>query len=229
MDGWRAVDKGVSMAGLLAGATGLIGTEFVRFAAEAGYPVTAVGRRDVPGAAATIISDFSGARVLPPAEVALCALGTTMATAGSRVAFYAVDHDSVLHYAQAAHTAGIKHFIMVSAVGADARSPVFYSKVKGETERDLTAIGFARLDILRPGLLLGHRDEKRPGEALMQRLDPALRRLLIGPLGRYAGIEAAAVATAMLTLWREGRDGSNSSDGKRIHHNADIRQLAGSG
>jgi uncharacterized protein YbjT (DUF2867 family) len=217
------------MAALLTGATGLIGTEFVRIAAEADYPVTAVGRRDVPGAAATIITDFSGALALPPAEVALCALGTTMATAGSRAGFYAVDHDAVLHFAQAARTAGIKRFIVVSAVGADARSPVFYSKVKGETERDLSALGFTRLDILRPGLLLGHREEHRPGEVLLQRLDPILRRLLVGPPGRYAGIDAATVATAMLTLCRAGSDGSRSNEGKHIHHNARIRQLADSG
>ncbi len=211
------------MTGLLAGGTGLVGKEFVRLAREVDYPLTAVGRRDVEGVAATIRADFSTRPALPPADVALCALGTTMASAGSRAAFYAVDHDAVLHFAQAAQSAGVRHFIVISAVGANARSPVFYSRVKGETERDLAALGFARLDILRPGLLLGHREERRPGEALLQRLDPVLSRLMIGPLGRYAGIPAATVAAAMLVLC------SQSSGGKYIHHNAEILRLASSG
>ena len=208
------------MTGVLAGATGLVGGAFVRLAGEAGYPLTAVGRRDAEGVAATIQTDFTAPPALPPADVALCALGTTMATAGSRAAFYAVDHDAVLLFAKAAQGAGARHFILISAVGADARSPVFYSRVKGETERDLVALGFGRLDILRPGLLLGSRRERRPGEALLQRLDPMLSRLLPGPLGRYAGIPAATVAAAMLALC------SQRSEGKFIHHNADIRRLA---
>lgn len=208
------------MTGVVAGATGLVGGAFVRLAGEADYPLTAVGRRDVEGVAAAIRTDFSAPLALPPAAVALCALGTTMATAGSRAAFKAVDHDAVLHFARAARTAGIRHFIVISAVGADARSSVFYSRVKGETERGLAALGFARLDILRPGLLLGHREEHRPGEALLRRLDPALRRLFIGPLSRYAGIPASNVAAAMLALCSRGRAGSY------IHHNADLRRLA---
>ncbi|MEQ8264170.1 NAD-dependent epimerase/dehydratase family protein [Pseudohaliea sp.] len=208
------------MTVVLAGATGLVGRAFVRIAGEGDYPVTAVGRRDVEGVAATIRTDFSAPLALPPADVALCALGTTMATAGSRAAFYAVDHVAVLHFAQAALAAGIRHFIVISAVGADPRSPVFYSRVKGETERDLAALGFARLDILRPGLLLGRRRERRPGEALFQRLDPVLRRLLPGPLSRYAGIPAATVAAAMLALCGQGGEGTT------IHHNAELRRLA---
>jgi uncharacterized protein YbjT (DUF2867 family) len=208
------------MTGLLAGATGLVGRELVRMSGEADYQLTAVGRRDVEGVAATIRTDFSAPPVLPAADVALCALGTTMATAGSRAAFHAVDHDAVLNFAQAALAAGIRHFIVISAVGADARSPVFYSRVKGETERDLAALGFARLDVLRPGLLLGSRRERRPGEALFQRLDPMLRRLLPGPLSRYAGISAATVAAAMLALCGRGGEGTY------IHHNAELRRLA---
>jgi len=208
------------MTAVLAGATGLVGSQFVRIAGEADYQLTAVGRRDVEGVAATIRTDFSAPPALPAAAVALCALGTTLATAGSRAEFKAVDHDAVLSFAQAAQAAGIPHFIVISAVGADARSPVFYSRVKGETERDLAELGFARLDVLRPGLLLGRRRERRPGEALLQRLDPMLRRLLPGPLSRYAGVSAVTVATAMLALCNE------SSEGRYVHHNAELRRLA---
>jgi uncharacterized protein YbjT (DUF2867 family) len=69
------------MTGMLAGATGLVGSEFVRLASEAAYPLTAVGRRDVEGVAATIGTKFSAPFALPPADVALCALGTTMGSA----------------------------------------------------------------------------------------------------------------------------------------------------
>lgn len=170
---------------LLAGATGLVGSRVLALR----YDIVPVGRR-ATGVAGEIVADFAALPALPPALVAVSALGTTIRVAGSQAAFRAVDHDAVLAFARAAQAAGVRHFIVITAVGADAASGVFYSRVKGEVERDLAALGFDRLDILQPGLILGPRAERRPVEALFQALAPLLGPLLIGGLDKYGGIGA---------------------------------------
>lgn len=136
---------------------------------------------------------------LPPLDLALCALGTTIKTAGSQAAFRAVDLDAVLAFARAARAAGAQRFGLVSALGADARSAVFYNRTKGQAEDALRAMGWPRLVIARPSLLLGDRaalgQAARPGERLAQHLMPGLGRLLPG---RLRPIEAATVARALL-------------------------------
>jgi uncharacterized protein YbjT (DUF2867 family) len=191
----------------VAGGTGAVGSALIELAAAAGHRVTAVGRRPAAGADAQIATDFRDDLQIPSADAAVCCLGTTMARAGSRAAFYAVDHEAVLAFAQAALAAGTRHFLVVTAINANPRAAVFYSRVKGEVERDLQALGFPRLDIVRPGLLLGTRAEHRPVERLLQRLDPLTRRAMPGPLARYAGIPARTVAAALLTLCGEQAPG----------------------
>ncbi len=136
---------------------------------------------------------------LPPLDRALCALGTTIAVAGSQAAFRAVDVDAVVAFARAARQAGAKRFAVVSALGADPRSAVFYNRCKGEMEAALREIGFDRLVIARPSLLLGDREALgqpgRTGETLARRLAPALSWLLPK---RVRPIEAATVARALL-------------------------------
>jgi uncharacterized protein YbjT (DUF2867 family) len=192
---------------LLAGATGLVGRSVLDGATGAGDHVTTVGRRASGRAGKEIIADFTALPALPAADVAICALGTTIAAARSRAAFRAVDHDAVLEFARAAQDAGVAHFLVVTAVGANAGANVFYSRVKGETEQDLEDLSFNRLDILQPGLLLGPREEHRPVEALLQRLNPFIDPFMLGPLHRYAGISVEAVAAALLALARQSRAG----------------------
>ncbi len=136
--------------------------------------------------------------VLPPLETALCALGTTLAQAGSQAAFRAVDFDAVLAVARAARAAGARRFGLVSALGADPSSSVFYNRVKGEAEVAIEALGFECLVIAQPSLLLGSRaalgQPLRQGEALAQRLAPALAWAV--PL-RWRPIEATQVASAL--------------------------------
>lgn len=135
---------------------------------------------------------------LPPIDAAFCALGTTIRVAGSQAAFRAVDHDAVLAFAAAARAAGATRFGLVSALGADAHSPVFYNRVKGEVEAALQAQGWPQLVIARPSLLLGDRSAlgqpARIAERWGQRLLPG-----IGPLmpRRWRPVEAAAVARAL--------------------------------
>lgn len=200
---------------LLAGATGLVGSRVLALRRD----IVPVGRR-ATGVTGEIVADFAALPPLPPALVAASALGTTIRVAGSQAAFRAVDHGAVLAFARAAQAAGVRHFIVITAVGADAASGVFYSRVKGEVERDLAALGFDRLDILQPGLILGPRAERRPVEALFQWLAPLLNPLLIGGLDKYGGIGADAVARAVAALC------DRREPGRFVHQNRAIAALA---
>jgi len=97
-------------------------------------------------------------------DVVVCALGTTIKKAGSREIFKRVDFHYSLALAQAAHAAGARHFMLVSAKGAAAKSRFFYNRVKGELEAAVMEIGYEQLSIFRPSLLKGDRREFRVGE-----------------------------------------------------------------
>ncbi len=129
------------------------------------------------------------------ADFALCALGTTLRQAKSRVAFYRVDHDYVLTMAGLAHQAGTPTFGLVSSLGANPLSRVFYLRVKGEIERDLAALGFTSLTIARPSLLTGGpRSNSRPLEAVGLFLGKQLAALLPR---RYRAVSTLSVARAL--------------------------------
>lgn len=111
--------------------------------------------------------------------------------------------------------------ILVSSVGADARSRAFYLRVKGEVEDAITALAFGRLDIVRPGLLRGNRGaDRRLKERLAIAVSPAVDMILRGPLDRYAAIDAATLADAIRSLARE------CNAGRYIHHNRDLHRIA---
>jgi uncharacterized protein YbjT (DUF2867 family) len=153
-----------------------------------------------------------------PIDVGICCLGTTLRKAGSRPAFRRVDHDYVVAFAQAAKARGADRFILVSSVGAGGRS--FYLRVKGETEASVAALGFRRLDLIRPSLLLGPRADRRPAEQIGQVIAPLLNPLLRPGLARYAAVDASVVAGAIERL------SSCTDPGVRIHHVPDLVGLA---
>tara|TARA_R110002110_G_scaffold79732_6_gene208057 strand:- start:384 stop:1067 length:684 start_codon:yes stop_codon:yes gene_type:complete len=192
---------------LVAGASGLVGGLLLKrlLAAPQYERVLAVTRRDLGTGhqkLRQITADFGALDAAlvgtGPMDDVFCALGTTIRKAGSEAAFRKVDHDCILAFGQAAKQAGAKRFLLISAVGANARSRVFYSRVKGETEEALTALGFPALDIFQPGLLLGARSERRPTEAAFIASMPLINPLLLGPAKIYRGISAAALAAAMI-------------------------------
>ena len=185
---------------ILAGGTGVVGKEVLRQSRARGDHLIAVGRRPTGLADEELVVDFNSLPQFPSADIAICALGTTIKNAGSRDAFRAVDHGAVLAYAKGALEAGNEHFMVVTAVGADPTSSVFYSRVKGEIQHDLCDLGFSRLDIVQPGLLLGERQEKRPVESLLKALAPITDRLMTGRWRRYRSIHPATVAECLLTL-----------------------------
>jgi uncharacterized protein YbjT (DUF2867 family) len=191
---------------LIAGASGLVGGFLLRqlLDSPAYDRVIALGRRG-PGLThpklAFVQADF-GALDKVAAEVAcddaFCCLGTTIRRAGSRAGFRAVDHAAVLAFAWLARRNGAKRFFVVSALGANAASRVFYNRVKGEMEEALVVLDFPTLAIFRPGLLLGPRVEVRPVERVSAVLLWLAEPLLRGPLRRYRAIQASTVARAML-------------------------------
>ena len=185
---------------MLAGGTGVVGKELLRQSRARGDYLIAVGRRPTGLADEELVIDFNALPQLPRADIAICALGTTIKNAGSRDAFRAVDHGAVLAYAKSALEAGIEHFMVVTAVGADPTSSVFYSRVKGEIQQDLCDLGFSRLDVLQPGLLRGERQEKRPVESMMKALAPIADPLMTGSWRRYRSVHPATVAECLLAL-----------------------------
>lgn len=223
---------------LLAGATGLVGGRVLErlLAPPQGPQVLAPVRRPLtipsPRLFAPVVELGDAGQDLalreqlrgasPQIGSYLCCLGTTIRRAGSREAFLAVDRDLVLRLAAIALELGARQAILVSSVGASAQSGNFYLRVKGETERALADLGFERLDLLRPGLLLGNRTESRPGEAIARRLSPVTNPLLRGPLRRYRGIAADDVAAAAVALVGLG------GPGRHVHENAGLLALASS-
>jgi len=221
---------------LLAGASGLVGSEVRRrlLALPDGPTVVSLLRRPRqphPPRDLEWIADLSDptrdadlARELRAlagdVDACVCALGTTIRQAGSREAFLAVDRDLVIRVATIARELGASRMVLVSSVGASAQSNNFYLRVKGETERALGELGFDRVDLLRPGLLLGERREKRPAEQWGQRLAPLTNALMRGPLRRYRAIEAASVAAAAVAVL------SHAEDGRHVHENAALLALA---
>ena len=222
---------------LLAGASGLVGSRVLaRLLAQPEGPHVFAPVRRALGATSprlhVVVSDLSVASedALASAirsetlrlDAYVCCLGTTIKTAGSREAFLAVDRDLVLRLAAVARSLGARQAILVSSVGASAQSNNFYLRVKGETERALSDLGFEQVDLLRPGLLLGDRAESRPGEALARALTPLTNPMLRGPLRRYRGIPADDVAAAAVALL------ARSEPGRHVHENADLVALAAS-
>jgi len=120
-----------------------------------------------------------------------CALGTTMRQAGSQDAFRRVDFDYPLSVARTARAAGARHFLLVSAAGADAHSKVFYNRVKGELEEAVRQLGYPSFTIARPSLLLGERSPPRVGEEFAKRL-----AWLFPP--KWKPVQASQVASALL-------------------------------
>lgn len=203
---------------LLAGATGLTGEHLLdrllseptvaRVLAPTRRPLAAHAHLDNPvGDLATLLPQLAG-RV----DTAFCCLGSTIKQAGSQEAFRAIDHDLVLAFARRARELGARHLLVVSALGANPNSSVFYNRVKGETEQALQAMDWPQLTIVRPSLLLGARREFRLGERLAA---PLLRWLP----GKYRGIEACALARA---LWRLALE---EEDGVRVIESSDLRRL----
>ena len=214
----------MSKTALLAGATGLIGSQLLPLllATERYSKVIVVGRTALPLAhpkltqVVTDLSKLQDVRLKLIADDVFCCLGTTLRQAGSKEAFYKVDFLYVVTLA--ALTAGnfASQFMVISSLGAAAGSRWYYSRVKGQMEESVRQMPFRAIHIFRPSLLLGPRAQPRLGEQLSAVMLGVLRPLLRGSLLKYRPVQAATVAAAML------RAAEDDGGGLRVHLSDEI-------
>lgn len=189
---------------LLAGASGLVGGRILQalLADRTVAKVHALGRRALPVSHPKLqvhVVDFGNLPVLPPADEVYLALGTTIKVAGSQEAFRAVDLSANLATARAAYAAGARRAGLVSAVGANSQSSVFYNRVKGELEDALKALGLTALVIAQPSLLLDYREGLQQPPRIGERIAIPVAKLLAPLLpGAYRPVRAEAVAQALV-------------------------------
>ena len=193
---------------LIIGATGLIGGYCLEaLLDDLKYSeVTAVARKPILKThrkLKTVVTQFSNLEEqLANIKVddIFCCLGTTIKKAGSREAFKHVDYSLVVTIAELMKKQGAEQFLVVSAMGANTNSKVFYSKVKGEMEESVQDVDYPCLRIIRPSLLLGPREEFRFGEKIGAIIAPILSPLLFGPMKKYRPVEAQSVARFMVRV-----------------------------
>lgn len=195
----------------ITGATGVVGSRALQhlLGREDVAQVVALGRRVLELQHPKLVSKVADLQqvdalvaALPATiDAAICALGTTLKLAGSKEAFRAVDFDAVVNFGKAALQRGARRFVLVSAIGADARSSIFYSRTKGEAEDALKQLGFAQVTFLRPSFIddQGTRKDDRLGERLGLPLARAVFSL-VGKTNRYAPITAEVLGKAAVTL-----------------------------
>jgi uncharacterized protein YbjT (DUF2867 family) len=199
----RLVAPGKSRSAIVAGGTGLVGGALLDLLVRDPiyHQTTSLIRRERPAPPGVTLRHVDFERldelVLPEADDAFCCLGTTRRAAGSAAAFRRVDLDYVVAFGQLAKHAGVRRFMLVSSLGASPDSSFLYPRTKGECEVAISAIGFSTVVIVRPSFLVGARSEPRPVEAVALRAGQLIRPLLIGPLRKYAPVDAVAVARTL--------------------------------
>jgi uncharacterized protein YbjT (DUF2867 family) len=201
---------------IVVGATGLVGSLVLQaLLASKDYDrVLAVVRRPVLSPHPKLVvletpfDQLDTALADVKANEAYCCLGTTIRQAGTKAEFHKVDYGYAYTFAHRMRQNGTRHFLLVSALGAAASSPVFYNRVKGRLEKDIEALGFKQLSIFRPSLLLGSRQDSRLMESLTARLAPLIRPFLIGGLSKIHPIPGSTVANAMVGAARARQEGT---------------------
>lgn len=203
---------------LVVGATGLVGKELVdSLLADERYSVTILVRKPLEIINKNLIQvkfDFDNPdKALITGDEIFCCLGTTIKVAGSKPAFYKVDYEYTAMIAQAGFKNGVKKFALISSMGANKNSKIFYSRTKGAIEETIARIGFETVFILRPSMLLGKRTEIRTGERIgkiiMSMLSFAIPK-------KYKPIEARQVAKAMSGCMNSGKTGLNILESDNI-------------
>ena len=190
----------------LAGATGAIGNHVLQFSHQENQiskiiTLTRKPQTQKLSKEENRVIDFNQLASLKndiKADVFICCLGTTIKVAGSQAAFKKVDYDYVVEFAKLAEAVSAQKFLVVSAIGSDEKSSVFYNRTKGEMESAIKKLNIPSIEIFQPSLLLGERSESRPGERFAQVLAPLLNPLLIGSMKKYRAIETKDVAKALV-------------------------------
>jgi uncharacterized protein YbjT (DUF2867 family) len=209
------VGESKSRVALVLGASGLIGKSCLRLLlADGAYrEVRVFARRALteehPNLRVTTgeFSRLAEHGSLFDADDVFCCLGSTIRKAGSREAFREVDFGYPLEAARLTGQHGGRSFLIVTALGADRTSAVFYTRVKGEVEEAISKAGVPAVHIFRPSMLLGDREESRPGEALGGGVMRLLAPFMVGKLKKYRPVQAETVARAMIWVAKQGATG----------------------
>ena len=193
----------MSGVSLVIGSTGLIGKKLIFELAKKDSEVIAITRRSISNLPENItllnlnFNDFLKNGSVPFCDHIYICLGTTINKAGSQSEFKKIDFDYSVSFARKAREAGATKISLVSSVGANPYAKNFYLKIKGEVEEEIKKIDFQSINIFRPSLLLGHREEGRFLEKIGQNLSSFINPLLIGSLRKYRGIKSSNVAYFM--------------------------------
>lgn len=215
--------------GLILGASGLVGQEVVKLLLQDNsydQVILIVRRRlalEHPKCEQVVIADFDQLKDLAPyfqVTNVFCCLGTTIKLAKSKDAFRKVDYEYPIVAAQLAAQYDVHRFLIISAMGANPKSSIFYNRVKGEVEEALQKLNMKAVHIFRPSLLLGEREEFRLGEKIAAVLSPVWNILCRGPLRQYRAIRARNVAKAMVRI------GDSPSSGVHTYLSHDIEEIA---
>ncbi|NOU96571.1 NAD-dependent epimerase/dehydratase family protein [Paenibacillus sp. LMG 31456] len=213
---------------VIAGATGLIGGELIRCLLEDPFydRVVALVRKETSWThekLVQVVTDYDELEAVVkdylPGSYVFCCLGTTIKKAGSKEQFRKVDYEYPMLLGKLAFQYGAVDYLIVTAMGANAGSAIFYNQVKGEIEEGLGKLRLPSLQIFRPSLLLGDRQEVRLGERFGAAVSRVITPIMIGGLRKYKPIKAETVAKAML------KSSKNSNKGTRIYESNQIEEL----
>ena len=200
----------MSGASLVIGSTGLIGKKLIFELAKKDTEVIAITRRSISKLPENVnllklnFDNFLKNGSLPSCDHIYICLGTTIKKAGSKNEFKKVDFDYSISFAKKAREAGATKISLVSSVGANKCAKNFYLKTKGEVEEEIKKIDFQSINIFRPSLLLGNREESRFLEKIGQNLSSYINPFLIGSLRKYRGIQSSNVAYCMANYEQSG-------------------------
>ncbi|WML44128.1 oxidoreductase [Neobacillus sp. PS3-40] len=217
------MDKGNKTA-LLIGASGLVGNELLKLILKSSsYEKVKIFVRkrisiEHPNLEQIVINFDHLEEQEPHFKVndVYCCLGTTIKKAGSQAAFKKVDFEYPVNLAKIAKKNGVQKFLIISALGADANSNIFYNRVKGELEEEVKKINLPSLHIFQPSLLLGKRQEFRFGEKIAILLSPIFSQFLRGGLQKYKPIKANDVACAMYVTAQSEQIGTKAYHSNQI-------------
>jgi len=208
---------------LIAGSTGLIGGQLLKLLLDSNRysRVIAITRHELPAHPKLTQIHADGQTLIAyvdqlAADDVFCCLGTTMAKAGSKEKFHQVDFTYPVELATLALARGAEQFLVVSSLGADKNSGIYYNKVKGELEEALTGMGYQSMHILRPSVLLGQRNESRPGEGSAKFVYKAFDFLIPK---KYKAIDSAKVARGLLHF------ASREQAGTFIHESKELQSF----
>lgn len=201
---------------VMLGASGAVGTQaLMRLVAEpARARVTALVRRPLHGVESEsltqhmldVLNPASYRHLLPKHDCAICTLGVGESSKVSNAEFVKIDKDAALSFATACKGAGVRHFELLCAVGANAKSASFYLRVKGELEEALKALQFDRLSLFQPSMILTPTNRYGLSQALVLAAWPVVSHAMLGPLGKYRGIKVEDLGRAIANnVFTQGR------------------------